>query len=108
MEKKTVEFVYLSGSISASRDSSFEVRRRLQRALACLRGYTVEVYDRPGLYLWLKVRLLKAEVLEAMLFGCVTWSPNLFAYARLRNIHRSMLLRGFSWRKGRRKDHTLS
>ena len=58
--------------------------------------------------LQLKVRLLKAEVVETLLYGCMTWSPNKPDYDRLRRVHRSMLLRCLGWRKLKRDDHTLS
>ena len=38
-----------------------------------------------------KVRLLKAEVVETLLYGCMTWSPNKPDYDRLRRVHHSML-----------------
>ena len=68
----------------------------------------METYDRPGVCLMLKVRLLKAEVVETLLYGCMTWSPNKPDYGRLRRVHHSMLLRCLGWRKRKRDDHTLS
>ena len=60
--KQTIEFVYLGGAITADRDLSIEIPRRLQRAWACFQRYKMETYDRPGVRLRLRVRLLKAEV----------------------------------------------
>ena len=34
--------------------------------------YTLELYGRPSAPLELEIRMLRAEVLEAMLYGCVT------------------------------------
>ena len=68
----------------------------------------MEIYDRPGVGLRLKVRLLKAEVVETLLYGCMTWSPNKPDYDRLRRVHHSMLLRCLGWWKRKRDDHTLS
>ena len=68
----------------------------------------MEIYDRPGVRLRLKVRLLKAEVVETLLYGCMTWNPKKPDYDRLRRVHRSMLLRCLGWRKRKRDDHTLS
>ena len=65
--KQTIEFVYLGGAFSADKDLSVEIPRRLQRAWACFQRYKMEIYDRPGVRLWLKVRLLKAEVIETLL-----------------------------------------
>ena len=74
--KQTIEFVYLGGAITADRDLSIEIPRRLQRAWACFQRYKMEIYDRPGVRSRLKVRLLKAEVVETLLYGCMTWSSN--------------------------------
>ena len=52
--------------------------------------------------------MLKAEVIERLLYGCMTWSPNKPDYDRLRRVHHSMLLRCLRWRKRKRDDHTLS
>ena len=58
----------------------------------------------------MKVRLLKAELIETLLllYGCMAWSPNKPDYDRLRRVHYSMLLRCLGWRKRKRDDHTLS
>ena len=40
-----------------------------------IRKYTLELYDRPSAPLEPKIRMLRAEVLETMLYGCATWSP---------------------------------
>ena len=104
--KQAIEFVYLGGAITADRDLSIEITRRLQRAWACFQRYKMEIYDRPGVRLRLKVRLLKAEVVETL--RCMTWSPKKPDPDRLRRVHRSMLLRCPGWRKRKHDDHTLS
>ena len=73
-----------------------------------LRRYKVETYDRPSVRLRLKVRMLKAEVMETLLYACVTWSPSKADYDRLQKFHHQMLLRCFGWRKRKREDHILS
>ncbi|CAN0478153.1 unnamed protein product, partial [Ascophyllum nodosum] len=40
-----------------------------------------------------KVRFLEAEVLEVMLYGCVTWTFSPGGFDKLREAHRGMLLR---------------
>ena len=87
---------------------NIEITRRLQRPWACFQRYKMEIYDRPGVLLRLKVRLLKAEVVETLLYGCTTWSPKKPDYDRLRRVHPSMRLRCLGWRKRKRDDHTLS
>ena len=105
---QTIEFVYLGGAITADRDLSIEIKRRLQRAWAFFQRYKMKIYDRPGVRLRLKMRLLKAEVVETLLYGCMTWSPNKPEYDRPRRVHHSMLLRCLGWRKQKRDHHTLS
>ena len=100
--------MYLGGDITADRGLSIEITRRLQRAWACFQRYNTEIYDRPGVRLRLKVSLLKAEVVETLLYGCMTWSPNKPDYDRLRRVHHSMLFRCLGWRKRKRDDHALS
>ena len=58
--------------------------------------------------LWLKVRTLEAEVIETLLYGCVTWSPNKLDYDRLRQVHHFMHLGYLDLRKRKSDDHTLS
>ncbi|CAN0557587.1 unnamed protein product, partial [Laminaria digitata] len=53
---------------------SVEVTRRIQRAWACFARYKMEIYDRSGVRLRLRMRMLKAEVIDSLLDGCVTWS----------------------------------
>ena len=78
--EQTVEPVYLGGAINSKWESSVEVTRRLQRAArVCFGRYNVY---RLGLRLRLKVRMLKVEVIETLLYGCITWSPNKHNYDR--------------------------
>ena len=53
----------------------------------------MEIYDRPSVRSRLKVWMLKAEVLETLLYGYVTWNPSKADYDRLRKAHHQMLLR---------------
>ena len=68
------------------------------------RKYTLELYDRPSAPLELKIRILRAEVLETMLYGCVTWSPRACHYNALRRAHHSFLTHCIGWRKNDRAD----
>ena len=66
--KQTIKFVYLGGAITADKDLSIEITRRLQRAWARFQRYKMEIYSHPGVRLRLKVRMLKAEVVETLLY----------------------------------------
>ena len=52
--------------------------------------------------------MLKAEVLETMLYGCVTWSPRASHFDALLRAHHSFLTRCIGWRKHNRIDHPIS
>ena len=69
------DFVYLGGNINHDAELSIEVDRRIRNAWYSFRTYSLELYDRPSAPLELKIRMLKAEVLESVLYGCGTWSP---------------------------------
>ena len=105
--KQTIEFMYLGEAVGSYRELSADMTRRLQTAWACFQRYKMEINDHPGVRSRLKVRMLKAEVIETLLYGCVTWSPTKLKYDRLRQGHHSMLLRCLGRRKLKRDSHTL-
>ena len=73
---QTEQFVYLGGHITAEADAIAEIRRRTGTAWSTLHRYANVVYDRPTttMPMALKVRMLEAEVREALLYGCSTWT----------------------------------
>ena len=101
------EFVYLEGDVNHNADLSIEIDRRMRNAWCSFRKYTLELYDRPSASLELKLRMLRAEVLETMLHGCVTWSPRACHYDTLRRAHHRFLTCCIDWRKHRRADHPI-
>ena len=94
---QTDEFVYLKGNVNHNADLSIEVDRRIRNALFSFRKYTLELYDQPTAPLELKIRMLRAEVLETILYGCVTWSPRARHYETLRRAHHRFLTRCIGW-----------
>ena len=80
-------------------DLPIEVDRRVRNAGCSFRKYNLELYDRPSAPLELKIRMLRAEVLETMLYGCVMWSPRACHYDTLRRAHHRFLTRCIGWRK---------
>ena len=105
---QTNKFVYLGGNVNHDADLSIEVDRRLRKAWCSFCKYTLELYDRPSAPLELKIRMLRAEVLETMLYGCVTWSPRACHFGTLRRPHHRFLTRCIGWRKHNRADHPNS
>ena len=100
---------YIIGrSVNHNADLSNEVDRRVRNARCSFRKYTLELYDRPSAPLELKIRMLRAEVLETMLYGCVTWRPRACHYDTLRRVHHRFLTRCIGWRKHNRAHHPIS
>ena len=104
----TNEFVYPGGNVNHNADLSIEVNRRKRNAWCSFRKYTLEVYDRPSAPLELQIRMLRAEVLETMLYGCVTWSSRACHYDTLRRAHHNFLIRCIGWRNNDRAYHPIS
>ena len=71
--------------------------------------YTRELYDRPKASLLpLKARMVRSEVVEALLYGCATWTSLKGHYAKLRTTHHRMLLRILgAWCKSPNKRNPL-
>ena len=90
---QTNDFVYLGGNVNHNADLSMEVDWRISNAWYSFRKYTLALYDRSSAPLELKIRMLRAEVLETMLYGCVTWSPCACHYDTLRQAHHRFLTR---------------
>ena len=88
---QTNEFVYLGGNVNHNADLSIEVDRCTRNAWCSFRKYTLELYDRPSAPLELKIRMIRAEVLETMLYGCVMWSPCACRYDTLRRAQHRFL-----------------
>ena len=101
--KYTTKFVYLGGAFNESVDLDTEIMRRSGAAWASVRKYSSQPYDRRNARLALKTRLFKAEVMEAMLYGCATWTMRSQDFSSLRTAHHKLLLRIIGFR---RKDRT--
>ena len=77
---QTNEFVYLRGNVNHSSNLSIEVNRRICNAWRRFRKYTLDLYDRPSASLELKIQMLRAEVLDTVLYGCITRSLPAYHY----------------------------
>ena len=87
--KKADDLVYLGRNFNYNADLSLEVDRRIRNVWCSFRKYTLELYGRLSAPLKLKIQLLRAEVLETILYGCVTWSPRACNYDTLHRAHHS-------------------
>ena len=79
---QTMQFLYLGGLIDANADIMPEIKRRIRLAWACYDRFNRELYDMEDAPFVLKVRLLKTEVMETLLYGCVTWALRLEHFAK--------------------------
>jgi hypothetical protein len=104
--RQTNQFLYLGGVIHENADLSFEIERRIRLMWACFKRFGPELYDRTNAPLSLKVRMLKAEVVETLLYGCVTWTLSAQHFAKLRSAHHRVLLRVIGFQHRQRTDHT--
>eukprot|EP00752_Nemacystus_decipiens_P013012 g11511.t2 len=105
---QTTEFRYLGGLVNEHGDLTRENNHRSKAAWACFKRYKTELFDRPVAPFGLKARLLKAEAVKALLFGCVTWSPRRDHFRLLRTIHHQLLLRVIGHRRKRGTHRQLS
>ena len=87
------QFVYLGGLITEDADITQDINRRTKIAWGCFRKFSRELFDRPSASSRLKARLLKAEAMEALLHGCMTWAPRNAHYRQLRTMHHKLRLR---------------
>ena len=90
------ELLYLGGNVNRKADLSIELDRRILNAWCSFRiqPQTVRPTERSPRA---QIRMLRAEVLEIMLYGGVTWSPRAGHYDTLRRAHHRVLTRYIGW-----------
>ena len=91
--KQVQSFTYLGGAVTETPGMSVEIGRRTRARRMRIRRYLREFYDQPKVALSLKTRMLKGEAIEALLYGCSTWTLHQEHYAKLRTVHHRVLLR---------------
>ena len=105
---QTMQFLCLGGLVGASADIMPEMKRRIRLAWACYSRFKRELYDMEAATFALKLRMLKAEVMETLLYGCITWTPGKEHFAELRTAHHRFLLRIIGFHRRQRTDHLMS
>ena len=73
----------------------------------CIRRYLRELNGQTKVVLSLKIRIVKAEAIEALLYGCSTWTFRQEHYAKLRTLHHRVLLRTIGAER-KRPDHRIT
>ena len=105
--KQVQSFTYLGGAVNETPDMSVEIDRRTRACWMRIRRYSRELYDQPKVALSLKTRMVKAEAIEALLYGCSTWTLRQEHYAKLRTVHHRVLLRIIGAQR-KRPDHRMT
>ena len=105
---QTTQFRYLGDLVNEDGELTQEINHRSRAAWACIRRFSRELFDRPRAPWRLKFRLLRAEAMEALLYGCMTWAPRREHYRLLRRTHHRLLLRVIGYRRERGTYRQLS
>ena len=105
--KQVQSFTYLGGAVTETPDMSVEIARRTRACWMRIRRYTRELYGQPKVALSLKTRMVKAEAIEALLYGCSTRILRQEHYAKLRTVHHRVLLRIIGAQR-ERPDHRMT
>ena len=105
--KQVQSFTYLGGAMTETPDMSVEIARRTRACWIRIRRYLRELYDQPKVALSLKVRVVKTEAIEAVLYGCSTWTLRQEHYAKLRTVHHRVLFRIIGAQR-KRPDHWMT
>ena len=85
-----------------------EIKRRILLAWACYNRFKRELYDMGDAPFTLKVRMLKAEVMETLLYGRLTWTLGHEHFDELRTAHHNLLLRIIGFQRRKRTDCPMS
>ena len=88
-------------------DMSVEIAGRTRACWMRIRRYLRELYDQPKVSLSLKTRMVKAEAIEALLYGCSTGTLRQEHHAKLRTVHHRVLLRIIGAQR-KRPDHRMT
>ena len=91
--KQVQTFICLGCAVTVVPDMSVEIARRTHACWMRIRRYLQELYGQPKVALSLKTLMVKAEAIEALLYGCSTWTLCQEHYAKLRPVHHRVLLR---------------
>ena len=94
--------LYLGSAVTETPDMSVEIARRTCACWIRIRWYSRELYGQPKVALSLKTR----GAIEALPYGCSTWTLRQEHYAKLRTVHYRVLLRIIGAQR-KRPDHRM-
>ena len=106
--KQVQSFTYPGGAVTETPDIPVEIARRTRACWMRIRRYSRELYGQPRVAPSLKNRRVKAEAIEALLYGCSsTWTLRQEHYAKFRTVHHRVLLRIIGAQR-KRPDHRMT
>ena len=105
--RQVQSFTCLGGAVTEVPDISVEIARWTRACWMRIRRYLRELHDQPKVALSLKTRMVKAEAIEALLYGCSTWTLRQKHYAKLRTVYHRVLLRIIGAQR-KRPDHWMT
>ena len=105
--KQVQSFTYLGGTVTEIPDMSVEIARWTRACWMRIRRYSRELYGQPKIAISLKTRMVKAEAIEALLYGCSTWTLRQEHYAKLHTVHHRVSLRIIGAQR-KRPDHRMT
>ena len=73
-------------------ETSIEIAGRTRACWMYIRRYLRELCDQLKVALFLKTRMVKADAIETLLYGCSTWTLRQEHYSKLRSVHHRVLL----------------
>ena len=85
-----------------------KIKRRVRLAYVFHNRFKRELHNMEAAPFTLKVRMLKAEVMETLLYGCVTWTVGKEQFAELHTAHHRLLLRIIGFQRRQRTEHLMS
>ena len=105
--KQVQSFTYPGGAVTKTPNMSVEIARWTRACWMRIRRYSRELYGQPKVALSPKTPMVKAEAIEALLYGCSTWTLRQEHYAKLRTVHHRVLLRIIGAQR-MRPDHRMT
>ena len=105
--KQVQSFTYLGGAGIGTLGMSVKTARRTRACWMRIRRYLRELYNQPKVALSLKTRMVTAEAVEALLYGCSTWTLRQEHCAKLRAVHHRVLL-CITGAHRKRSDHRMT
>ena len=96
----------MGGTGPEAPDMSVEIARRTRACWIRIRRYPRELYDQSKVAFSLKARMVKAEAIEVLLYGCSTWTLRREHFAKRRTVHHRVSLR-ITGAQRKRPDHQM-